>query len=134
MDAECQEGEQGEEEALDDDMVVPPTFKPGDLLKNDGLGTAGDDVSQPKKRVARKSLKSDAGSDVMDTVVDVNLKDAPKWLLEDPKFNKIANKLGKISRCFMSMNAVENLEKRKPIGHQLRGVPGPGFGDGVRVH
>ena len=116
------EGEQGEEEEGEDDIELPDaTVVLPPSMAHDGLG---DNEQQPKKKqrksaASKKSAKAEEDDEVGGAA---DISDAPDWLLQDPKFKKIVEKCGKVYPCFLAMNAGENFEKRKPLGHQLRGA------------
>ena len=121
----CDEGEGGEEEAPEEDMEVTDAVILGaPNLADDGLG----DVEHVKKKPRRSTNKKDAkdkdeGEDedgVMET--EGVLSEAPAWMNADAKLKKVVDRIGKIHRCFLVLNLDEAFDKRKPIGHQLRGA------------
>ena len=89
-------------------------------LEDDGLG-GGLEPAKKKPRKTKKQQLEEDDDDVQET--ELSMSELPAWLQKDAKLKKVVDKLGRLYPCFLTMNPSENLEKRKPIGHQLRGVP-----------
>lgn len=97
------EGEGEEEDEMEDDMEVDPTAPAPLAAPSIGSGSL---AVQPKAKAVQTEVASNA----------------PPWLAKDQRLSKVVEKVGKMYKCFASMNPVENLMKRKPVGHQIWGV------------
>ena len=119
------EGEGEEEDEMEDDMEVDPTAPAPLAAPSIGSGSlavqpkakAGKGKGRGKKR--KQGGEDDDDDELLQTEVASN---APTWLAKDQRLSKVVEKVGKMYKCFASMNPVENLMKRKPVGHQIWGV------------
>ena len=100
-----------------DDM---PAFRSapshGDAFMEDG-------VEGPKKKKRVSKTKAEPEEEDDDGVVDGGSSDLPQWLQKDSVLQKVIAKLGKVHKCFLSLDPQRNLDTTKsPVGRQLRGA------------
>lgn len=110
---------------MEDDMEVDPTAPAPLAAPSIGSGSLAA-APQPKAKAGKgkgrgnkRKQEDDDDEELLQTEVASN---APAWLAKDSRLSKVVEKVGKLYKCFASMNPVENLMKRKPVGHQLWGV------------
>ncbi|CAE7693601.1 unnamed protein product [Symbiodinium sp. CCMP2592] len=127
QEGEADEGEQGEEEEMEVDLEMNPddsaafsAFRSapshGDAFMEDG-----GEGPKKKKRVSKPKVEPEEEED--DGVVDGGSSDIPQWLQKDSALQKVIAKLGKVHKCFLSMDPQRNLDCTKsPAGRQLRGA------------
>lgn len=112
------EGEGEEEEDMEaNDMCVDPQSRfPVMSAPSVGQGSLAVAPAAKKKTSSTRGKKNERDDD--DELLQTEVaSERPAWMTKDPRISKVVEKIG-----MFALNPVENLENRKPMGHQLAGV------------
>ena len=89
----------------------------------------------PKKRKTEKREKEKGGEvaqegETGEEIVEgnVDFSKLPNWMGKDTTMQRVISKLGKVHKCFFSLDPEALLRERAPIGHKLTGA-GRGKGE-----